>query len=105
MIITTTQTIEGKKIIEYKGVVFGEVINGIHFMKDFAASITNFTGGRSKEYEQEVIKARSNALNEMVQRAEELGANAIVGVKVDIETINESMLMVTATGTSVLIEE
>ena len=105
MIITTTQTIEGKKIIEYKGVVFGEVINGIHFMKDFAASITNFTGGRSKEYEQEVIKARSEALNEMVQRAEELGANAIVGVKVDIETINESMLMVTATGTSVLIEE
>ena len=74
-------------------------------MKDFAASITNFTGGRSKEYEQEVIKARSEALNEMVQRAEELGANAIVGVKVDVETINESMLMVTATGTSVLIEE
>ena len=105
MIITTTHTIEGKKIIEYKGVVFGEVINGIHFMKDFAASITNFTCGRSKEYEQEVIKARSEALNEMVQRAEELGANAIVGVKVDVETINESMLMVTATGTSVLIEE
>jgi len=105
MIITTTPTIEGKKIIEYKGVVFGEVISGIHFMKDFAASITNFTGGRSKEYEQEVIKARSNALNELVERAEQLGANAIVGVKVDIETINDSMLMVTATGTSVLIEE
>lgn len=106
MFIVTTPTIEGKTIKEYKGVVFGEVINGANFIKDFSAGITNFLGGRAAVYENEIINARSNALNEMVSRAHNLGANAIVDVKVDVETIgqNGSMIMVTASGTAVLID-
>ena len=105
MFITTTQSIEGKAIKEYKGVVFGEVINGANFIKDFSASITNFIGGRAQVYENEIINARSNALNEMISRASSLGANAVIGVKVDVETLgqNGSMIMVTASGTAVVI--
>ena len=104
MIISTTPMIEGKKIKEYKGVVFGETINGIYFMKDFTASLTNITGGRVQEYENELIDARANAMTEMINRAKALGANAIVGVTVDLETINASMIMVQATGTAVIVE-
>lgn len=105
MFITTTQTIEGKTIKEYKGVVFGEVINGANFIKDFSASITNFIGGRAVVYEDEIINARTNALNEMMTRATNMGANAVVGVRVDVETLgqNGSMIMVTASGTAVVI--
>ena len=105
MFITTTQSIEGKAIKEYKGVVFGEVINGANFIKDFSASITNFIGGRAQVYENEIINARSNALNEMISRASSLGANAVIGVRVDVETLgqNGSMIMVTASGTAVVI--
>ena len=105
MFITTTQSIEGKIIKEYKGVVFGEVINGANFLKDFSASITNFIGGRAQVYEDEIIDARSKALNEMISRAAGMGANAIVGVRVDVETLgqNGSMIMVTASGTAVVI--
>ena len=105
MFITTTQSIEGKAIKEYKGVVFGEVINGANFIKDFSASITNFIGGRAQVYENEIINARSNALNEMISRASSLGANAVIGVKVDVETLgqNGSMIMVTDSGTAVVI--
>ena len=104
MIISTTPMIEGKRIKEYKGVVFGETINGIYFMKDFTASLTNITGGRVQEYENELIDARATAMTEMINRAKALGANAIVGVTVDLETINASMIMVQATGTAVVVE-
>ena len=106
MIISTTSSIEGKQIKEYRGVVFGEVINGVNFMRDFTASITNIMGGRATEYEEELIDTRADAINEMMKRAEKIGANAIVGVKVDYETIgqNDSMIMVVASGTAVVVE-
>lgn len=103
MIITTTPAIEGKHISEYKGVVFGEVIAGVNIIKDFTAGLSNFFGGRSATYEQELIQARENAMKEMEERAAELGANAIVGVDIDYEVLgaDNGMLMVTASGTAV----
>lgn len=105
MLISTTSSIEGRNIKEYRGAVFGEVINGVNFMRDFTASITNIIGGRATEYEKELIDTRAEAINEMIKRAEKIGANAIIGVKVDYETIGESgsMLMVVASGTAVVI--
>lgn len=106
MIITTTPTIEGKKIISYKGIVFGEVVAGVDFIKDFAAGISNFFGGRSGSYEGELIRAREEAISEMSNRAEKLGANAIVGIDVDYEVLGQgnNMLMVTVSGTAVIVE-
>ncbi len=106
MIVTTTQNIDGKKIVEYKGIVFGEVISGVDFVKDMVAGFSNFFGGRSNTYETELIRAREDAIREMQQRAAELGANAVVGVDVDYETLgaNNGMLMVTASGTAVRYE-
>ena len=105
MIVTTTPSIEGKKIKEYRGVVFGEVISGINFVKDFAAGLTNFFGGRSGSYEGELIQARDGAMSEMIQRASSIGANAIVGIDVDYEVLGQgNMLMVTISGTAVVIE-
>ena len=106
MIITTTQSIEGKKIVDYKGIVFGEVVSGVDFVKDFTAGLSNFFGGRSGTYEKELITARQNALAEMEQRAVELGANAVVGVDIDYEVLgaNNGMMMGTATGTAVVVE-
>ncbi len=106
MIITTTPVIEGRKIVEYKGIVFGEVISGVNFVKDFAAGLTNFFGGRSGSYENELIQAREEALKEMGKRAEMAGGNAVVGVDIDYEVLGQggSMLMVTASGTAVRIE-
>ncbi len=106
MIVTTTPTIQGMNIIEYKQIVFGEVINGVDFVKDFAAGLTNFFGGRSNSYEGELIDAREQAMNEMIQRAKAIGANAIVGVDIDYEVLGQgnNMLMVTASGTAVVCE-
>jgi uncharacterized protein YbjQ (UPF0145 family) len=106
MYITTTPSIEGKKIVEYKGIVFGEVVSGVDFVKDFAAGLSNFFGGRSGSYEDELTRARENALREMEQRAYQLGANAVVGVDIDYEVLgtNNGMLMVSASGTAVRIE-
>lgn len=106
MLISTTSTIEGKKIKEYRGIVFGEVINGVDFIKDFTASITNVIGGRAATYEEELINTRADAIKEMMERAEKIGANAVIGVKIDYEPMGESnyMLMVVASGTAVLIE-
>lgn len=106
MIITTTPTVEGYKIVEYKGIVFGEVINGVDFIKDFAAGLTNFFGGRSNSYEGELIDSRESAIREMKQRAAEMGANAIVAIDIDYEVLGQAnnMLMVTASGTAVVIE-
>ena len=105
MILSTTPTIEGRTIVEYKGVVFGEVIAGVDFLKDIAASIRNFVGGRSASYEEELIHARTQAMDELRQRAETIGADAVVGIDVDYEVLgaNNGMLMVTASGTAVTI--
>jgi uncharacterized protein YbjQ (UPF0145 family) len=105
MIITTTPTVEGRQIAEYHGVVFGEVITGINFVKDFFAGVRNIVGGRSGSYEDELNKARTNAMRELEDRAQRLGANAVVGVDIDYEVLgtNNGMLMVTASGTAVTI--
>lgn len=106
MIVTTTPSVEGKRIVDYKGIVFGEVISGVDFIKDFAAGLTNFFGGRSGSYEGELISARENAIAEMINRAAQMGANAIVGVDVDYEVLGQgnNMLMVTASGTAVFVD-
>lgn len=109
MILSTTSSLDGKTIKEYRGIVFGEVISGIDFVKDFTASITNFTGGRASEYEEELVSARADAISEMVERAKKIGANALVGVKIDVESITvgeqgQMMIMVVATGTAVVTE-
>ena len=106
MITTTTPSIEGKRIVEYRGIVFGEVVSGVNFVKDIAASFSNFFGGRSGSYEEELINARQSAIIEMEQRAQALGANAVVGVDIDYEVLgaDNGMLMVTASGTAVFVE-
>ena len=103
MILTTTPTIEGHTITEYKGVVFGEVIAGVNFIKDFGASIRNIIGGRSSSYEAEIIEARTQAMKELAERARALNADAVVGIDIDYEVLgqNNGMLMVTASGTAV----
>lgn len=109
MLLSTTPSLEGKRILEYRGIVFGEAISGIDFMKDFTASLTNFTGGRAGEYEEELVAARADAITEMVNRAEKIGANGLVGVHVDAESITvgergQMMIMVMATGTAVVVD-
>lgn len=106
MISTTTPTIEGRRILEYRGIVFGEVVAGVDFVRDIAASFSNFFGGRSGSYEEELISARQNAVREMEERAAGLGCNAVVGVDIDYEVLgaNNGMLMVTASGTAVIVE-
>ncbi len=103
MVCSTTSTLDNAEIVEYKGIVFGEVVSGVDFIKDFGASIRNIIGGRSQGYEEELISARNDALAEMEQRAAALGANAIVGVDVDYEVLGQgNMLMVSASGTAVI---
>lgn len=106
MIVTTTPSVEGRRITEYKGVVFGEVIAGVNFVKDFVAGLSNFFGGRSGTYEEELINARQQALDEMEQRAAQLGADAVVGVDIDYEVLgaDNGMLMVTASGTAIRLD-
>lgn len=104
MLITTTNTVQGKDI-DYKGLVTGEAILGANLFKDIFAGIRDIVGGRSEAYEQELAKARQIALDEMSSRAKTLGGNAVIGVDLDYETVgqNGSMLMVSATGTAVYI--
>jgi len=101
MIITTTPNIEGKSIVGYLGIVTGEAIMGANIVRDLFASITDIVGGRSAEYEEELGRARKIAIDEMAQKASELGANAVVGVDIDYEVIRQGMLMVSASGTAV----
>lgn len=103
MILTTTPSVEGRNIVEYKGIVFGEVVAGVNFLKDFGASIRNIIGGRSSSYEGELVEAREKALRELSDRASRLGADAVVGIDFDYEVLGEAngMLMVTASGTAV----
>ena len=107
MLVTTTSTLEGRRIARYYGIVSGETIIGANVFRDFMASIRDFVGGRSNSYEEVLREARETALREMEEQARQLGANAVIGVDLDYETVgsNGSMLMVTATGTAVLAED
>jgi uncharacterized protein YbjQ (UPF0145 family) len=106
MLVTTTPTLEGKPIARYLGLVSGEAILGANIFRDIFAGIRDIVGGRSAAYEQELRKAKDLAVQEMVQQAAALGANAVVGVDLDYETIGQggSMLMVSASGTAVFTE-
>lgn len=101
MIVTTTPSIQGQTIVDYKGIVAGEAIIGANVVRDFLAGITDIVGGRSGAYEQKLVEAREIAVREMTDSAASLGANAVVGVDIDYEVIREGMLMVTACGTAV----
>ena len=105
MILSTTPQIEGCTIREYKGVVTGETIIGANIVKDFFAGIRDIVGGRSASYEEVLSEAKNTAMQEMVTRAQQMGANAIVGIDIDYETIGAkgSMLMVATSGTAVVI--
>lgn len=105
MILTTTTQIEGYTIREYKGVVTGETIIGANVFKDFMAGIRDIVGGRSASYEKVLREAKESSMQEMMARAQQMGANAIVGIDIDYETIggSGSMLMVATSGTAVLI--
>ena len=105
MILSTTPTLEGHPIREYRGVVTGETIIGANFLKDFMAGIRDFFGGRSGSYEKVLREAKDTAMREMEDRAEKMGCNAIVGIDLDYETVGESgsRLMVTCSGTAVVI--
>ena len=105
MILTTTPTVEGKQIVNYHGIVFGEVIAGVNFVRDFFAGVRNIVGGRSSSYEDELTQARETAMRELEHRAMEKGANAVVGIDLDYEVLGENngMLMVTASGTAVTV--
>jgi uncharacterized protein YbjQ (UPF0145 family) len=106
MLVTTTPNIEGKRVTKYCGVVAGEAILGANLFKDLFAGIRDLVGGRSATYERELQKARDMALEELQQRAQELGANAVIGVDLDYEVMGErnGMLMVSASGTAVVVE-
>jgi len=99
--VTTTGGIEGRSVTNYLCIVAGESILGVNVFKDITAGFRNIVGGRSGKYEEELRKGRDLAVEEMVQRATEMGADAVVGVKVDYETVGGQMLMVTACGTAV----
>lgn len=105
MLLTTTPTVEGHPVQQYLGVVSSETIIGANVIRDFMASIRDFFGGRSGAYEQVLKEAKETALQELATRAQQMGANAVVGIDLDYETVggNGSMLMVTASGTAVTI--
>lgn len=105
MLLTTTPTIEGHPITDYKGIVTAETIIGANAVRDFMANMRDFFGGRSKSYEDVLIEAKNTALSELSQRAAQMGANAVVGIDLDYETVGQSgsMLMVVASGTAVRI--
>jgi uncharacterized protein YbjQ (UPF0145 family) len=106
MIVTTTNNVEGKTATKYLGIVTGEAIIGANFIKDIFASITDIVGGRSTAYERSLREAKDIALKEMEDNAKQLGANGILGVDLDYETVgkNGGMLMVSASGTAVLLQ-
>jgi len=106
MIVTTTQNIEGKRVVRYLGIVTGEAILGANIFRDLFAGIRDIVGGRSAAYEKELQRARQIALQELEERATELGANAVVGVDLDYEVLGggNGMLMVSASGTAVVVQ-
>jgi uncharacterized protein YbjQ (UPF0145 family) len=106
MLVTTTSTLDGKRITKYLGLVSGEAILGANIFRDLFAGIRDIVGGRSAAYEQELRRAKDIAVQEMLEQAKGLGANGVVGVDLDYETVGQSggMLMVSASGTAVVIE-
>ena len=104
MIVTTTNNIEGRRITDYRGIVVGEAIMGANVVRDFFAGITDIVGGRSGAYEAKLQDARDTAMQDLESRARALGANAVVGVDLDYEVVGDSMLMVSVSGTAVVIE-
>lgn len=107
MIISTTQQIEGKKITAYRGLVFGEVVAGTNFIRDWIAGITDIFGGRSGTYERKLANAREEAIEEIKQNARKLGANAVIGVDIKYQTIEgdgKNMFMIIISGTAVSVE-
>ena len=107
MLTTTTSIIEGKRITKYYGIVSGETIIGANIFRDFLAGIRDIVGGRSNSYEKVLREAKNSALREMEEQALQLGANAVIGVDLDYETVGQgaSMLMVTASGTAVFVQD
>ena len=105
MIVSTTTSLEGRPVKRYLGVVTGESIVGANIIRDIQARFRDVFGGRSGAYEQELRKARETALGEMEEAAQKLGANAVLAVDIDYETVGGTMLMVTASGTAVQVEE
>lgn len=105
MIVSTTSTLQGKEIERYIGIVSGEAIMGANVVRDFLAGITDIIGGRSSAYENKLSEGREIAIREMEDKARRLGANAIVGVDLDFETLREGMMMCIATGTAVYVKE
>ncbi|WP_299280764.1 heavy metal-binding domain-containing protein [uncultured Tateyamaria sp.] len=103
MILTTTNTVEGYKITDYRGIVVGEAIMGANVVRDFFAGITDIIGGRSGAYESKLQDARDTAMKELEERAAQVGANAVVGIDLDYEVVGDSMLMVSVSGTAVII--
>lgn len=103
MIVTTTNSIEGRKIIDYRGIVVGEAIMGANVVRDLFAKVTDIVGGRSGAYESKLQDARDTALRDLQERAAVLGADAVVGVDLDYEVVGQSMLMVSASGTAVVL--
>ena len=104
MILTTTDQIEGRRITAYRGIVVGEAIMGANVVRDLFAGITDIIGGRSGAYESKLQDARDTAMRELTQRAQAAGANAVVGIDLDYEVVGQSMLMVSASGTAVVVE-
>ena len=106
MIVTTTNSIEGRRIVAYHGIVSGETIYGANVFRDIFASIRDFVGGRSGSYEKLLRKGRDDAINDMIDEARSRGANAVIGMDLDYGAVGarESMLMITASGTAVTIE-
>ena len=104
LLMTTTSSLEGRPVREYRGIVTGEAILGANVVRDFMASITDVIGGRSGTYEEKLRQARDIALHEMQQEARTRGANAVIGIDIDYETVGQSMLMVTASGTAVIVD-
>ncbi|WP_343561026.1 YbjQ family protein [Kiloniella sp. b19] len=105
MQIVTTDSVEGTRIVAYKGIVSGDAIVGANFIRDFFARITDVLGGRAGGYEKALRGAKEHAIEDMMQQARDLGANAVIGVDLDYEAVGDSMLMVSANGTAVVIEQ
>ncbi|WP_209125135.1 YbjQ family protein [Alkalihalobacillus sp. BA299] len=104
MIVTTTHVLQGREIESYHGIVSGEAIMGANVVRDFLAGITDIIGGRSGAYESKLAEGREMAINEMVEKARRMGADAVVGVDLDFETLRDGMMMCIATGTAVKIK-
>lgn len=105
MILSTTSHLDGRRIVEYKGIVSGQAILGANIFKDLFAGIRDIVGGRSAAYERELDRAKQLAMQEMIEQAQNLGANGIIGIDLDFETVgNGSMLMVSASGTAVVVQ-